>query len=156
MIAHLPLLLALTGTALTALAIFAPPRAVVAPTVSFAPPLAPPFVPPPPLAPTPEGWSPERWAPEHWAPERSLHETTLHETTLHETTPHEPEPQPVEPAWPELLDASARACDAAARLALVEALAIVDAPWAAAILRRAQAEELDAEVRAALDAALRG
>jgi hypothetical protein len=118
-IAQLPLLLALAGTALAALAIFAPARgAADGPTVSFAPPLAAPF---------------DRWS-----------------------IPDVPPSRASEPTWPELVDPSARACDAAGRVALVEALAMVPAPWAEAILRQARGEESDARVRAALEAALDG
>lgn len=124
MIAQLPLLLALSGTALTALAIFAPARiASDDPVVSFAPQVAAPL---------------GRWSSSH----------------VHEA--HVPAAQVSEPIWPELVDASARACDAATRVALVEALATVRAPWADAILHQAQAEESHARVRAALDAALGG
>ena len=45
-------------------------------------------------------------------------------------------------------------CDAASRLALVDALATVRAPWAGAILRRALSDEPDALVRDAVAAAL--
>ena len=59
-----------------------------------------------------------------------------------------------EAAWPALVDPRASACDAAARLGLVEALASVRTPWSDAILRRACADEPDPEVRAAVVAAL--
>ncbi len=123
-IAQLPLLLALAGTALTGIAIFAPARGTASgPSVSFAPPLA--------------RWPADAPAvPDEW--------------------PLSVPPPALEPTWPERVDASARACGAAGRLALVEALAIVRAPWAEAILRQARAEETDTRVRAALDAAMDG
>jgi hypothetical protein len=57
-------------------------------------------------------------------------------------------------AWPALVDPRASACDAAARLGLVEALAAVRTPWSEAILRRALADEPDVDVRDAVAAAL--
>lgn len=111
MSAQLPTILALLGTALLALAIFAPPRAAGGPAVSFAPPIAGPV-------------------------ERTL--------------PAEPWQPPGEPSWPGLVDPRAAGCDAAARLALAEALLAVRAPWAEAVLRRAAAEEREPSVLAAL------
>jgi hypothetical protein len=106
-LALLPALLALLGTALLALAIFAPPAEQRPLVVSYAPPVT----------------------------ERAVERRT-------------------EPAWPRAIDARAAACDASARLALVDALAAVRAPWAEAILTRALDEEHDAAVRAAIDEAL--
>ena len=107
-LALLPALLALLGTGLLALAIFAPPAAPRSPAVSHAPPMT----------------------------ERVVERRT-------------------EPAWPRAIDARAVACDAIARLALVDALAVVRAPWAEAILTRALDDEHDAAVRAAIGEALR-
>jgi hypothetical protein len=59
------------------------------------------------------------------------------------------------PAWPRLVDPSAAACDTAARIGLVEALAALDTPWANGILRRAGDEETDAAVVLALAAGAR-
>ncbi len=130
---QLPLLLALLATGLLALAIFAPEPAGPPPTVSFAPPLV------------PERWSPGgpfATAPDPFAElARSL------------APPEPPRPHAV---WPRLVDPSAANCDAAARLALVDALVTVRAPWADAILERAQADEPDPLVRAAAAARLPG
>lgn len=139
MIAQLPTILALLGTALLALAIFAPPRAAGGPIVSFAPPIiaAPlersPFDPFP-TAPT--GTPP--------ADAFAFDEPVLDEPVLDEFGP--------EPSWPALVDPRALGCDAAARLGLVEALLAVRAPWADGILRRAADEERDPPVVAALAA----
>ena len=112
MSAQLPTILALLGTVLLALAIFAPPRAAGGPAVSFAPPVA--------------------------------------AGPVERTVPAEPWRPPGEPSWPALVDPRAAGCDAAARLALVEALLAVRAPWAEAILQRAAAQERDPSVIAAL------
>jgi len=103
----LPALLALLGTALLAIAIFAPPASPRPPTVSYAPPMTQPAI-----------------------DARS------------------------EPAWPRAIDARAADCGTSARLALVEALASVRAPWAEAILDRALDDEPDAVVRRAIAEAL--
>jgi hypothetical protein len=49
-----------------------------------------------------------------------------------------------------LVDPRAAGCDAATRLALVEALTAIRGEWAEAILRAAAAEEPDPGVRAAV------
>ena len=116
---QIPMLLALLGTALMAVVIFAPAPAAATVTVSLAPLPAPPPFESPPF---------ERWEPPPTAREA--------------------------PAWPALFDARAAGCDAASRLALVDALATVRAPWAGAILRRALSDEPDALVRDAVAAAL--
>lgn len=128
MSAQLPTILALLGTVLLALAIFALPRAAGGPAVSFAPPV---------------GAGPvERTLPaEPWPPPSAL--------AFDEPAPGEPSTDG-EPSWPGLVDPRAAGCDAAARLALVEALLAVRAPWAEAILRRAAAQERDPSVIAAL------
>lgn len=64
------------------------------------------------------------------------------------------EPRELRPAWPAYVDPCAAGCDAAARLALVDALATVRAPWADAILLRALADEPDGAVRAAAQRAV--
>lgn len=126
---QVPLLLALLATVLMAVAIFAPERLGPPPTVSFAPPLAP----------------AERWsAPSD--PFASLPDPF--------GSAAEPFVAPSAPGWPSLVDPCAADCDAVARLALVDALAIVGAPWAEAILRRAHADEPDPLVREAVRAAL--
>lgn len=119
---QVPTLLALLGTLLMAVVIFAP-----------APPAAkrePAFAAPPAYSPLPF----EALAPVDVAPFA------------------EP-PLPAAPRWPALVDPSAAACDAAARLALACALGAVRAPWAAAILSQALNEEADPGVRAAIVAA---
>jgi hypothetical protein len=118
---HVPTLLALLGTVLMAVVIFAPAPAVAPRSVAS------------------ELYSPlpfEAFAPAGIAPLT--------------------DPPPLAPAWPALVDPSAALCDAGARLALVDALAAVRAPWADAILHRALDEEPDARVRAAIAAAADG
>jgi hypothetical protein len=123
----LPTLLALLGTALMAVVIFAPVSASAA------------------HAPAAERYSPLPFdafaaeafnAPFH-APEAMPYAETYRE----------------EPAWPALVDPSAAACEPVVRLALVEALTAVRAPWADAILRRALLDETDARVLTALERA---
>jgi hypothetical protein len=122
--AYIPVALAVAGTILMAVVIFAPVPVPASVTVSFAPPAAPrdsPFT--------------ETWP---------------------GVTPFEPagdariaigdDP----PRWPALVDPSAADCDAATRLALVEALRSVRAPWADEILRRALDDERDETVREAI------
>jgi hypothetical protein len=58
------------------------------------------------------------------------------------------------PAWPELVEPSATACDATARLDLVDALASLRSAWAIDVLTRAQDLETDPTVRAAIATAL--
>jgi len=60
----------------------------------------------------------------------------------------------VEPQWPELVEPSATACDAHARLDLVDALASLRSPWAMAVLVRARDVETDPVVSAAIDDAI--
>ena len=118
---HVPTLLALLGTVLMAVVIFAPSAAVASR----------------PLAPKRFSALPfEAVAGGAFAPLARL-----------------PEPAPSSPAWPALVDPSAACCDAPARLALVDALATVRTPWAAAILKQALDEESDESVRAAITAA---
>lgn len=67
--------------------------------------------------------------------------------------------EPAEPVlavarWPERIDPRASGCDAAARLALVDALATTRGRWAAEILVAARDDEPDHAVRAAIAAAL--
>lgn len=155
---HVPMLLALLGTALMAVVIFAPTPTGAAVTVSLAPPRSP--------APA-EHWSPpvEHWSPppmEHWNPPPAEHWSTA--PVEHETVPPrqhgspppaEPPPAPSPPpSWPALVDAGAAGCDTAARLALADALAAVRGPWADAILTRALDDETDPVVRDAIASAL--
>lgn len=124
---QIPTLLALLGTALMAVAIFAPKRVAATPAVSFAPPLGAPPV-------------------ERWTPPLADDPFPMPEPIV--------EPRLVErrPGWPQLLDASAVDCDATARLALVDALARLHTPWAEAILTCAEEDEPDELVRAAITA----
>jgi hypothetical protein len=145
LIAHVPTLLAVLGTVLMAVVIFAPAPAAPTVTASCAPP-------PVPL----------RF--EHWAAAPD---------TFRPPSPNELEPWPAaeagpapfsqletlfeperRPAWPALLDARAAECDAPARLDLVTALAAVRTPWSDDVLRCALAEESDRLVRDAIAAAL--
>ena len=130
---QIPALLALLGTALLAIVIFAPrrPPSRVAATVSYAPPAAMPV---------------ERWAP------------PFEDDPLFAPEPFMP-PACAPPAavvvWPELVDAAAAGAAVETRLRLVEALGAVRTPWALAVLERAHVEERDGDVRAAIEAALR-
>ena len=129
---QIPMLLALLGTALMAVVIFAPCRVPSPVTTSFAPPAS-----PPPF----EQWEPLPIA--QWEP-----------PALERCDPPGDEPVAAVAAWAALVDPRAAACDAAARLGLVEALASIGTPWAEAILRRALDDEPDPGVRAAVVAAL--
>jgi hypothetical protein len=121
---QIPTLLALLGTALMAVVIFAPAANAASVTVSFAPPLAP----------------VERWSP---APADPFATNSAADIFSHRS-----------PEWPALVDPRAAHCDAASRLALADALATVRGPWADAILHRALDDEPDALVRDAIVAAL--
>jgi|GEM_PF-3574288 len=130
---QIPMLLALLATALMAVVIFAPSRAPAAVMTSCAPPPAPSAT--------------ERWEPspsvEFWEPLPAL-----------ERWAQPPPAPPDTPKWPESIDGRAAGCDAAARRALVEALAAIRSPWSEAILRRALDDEPDPVVRKAVVAAL--
>jgi hypothetical protein len=122
---HAPTVLALLGTLLMAVVIFAP-------TASGAAPAAP----------------AERYSPlpfEAFAP--ALAPRTAAEANAE---PKLPGITARDPSWPAIVDPSAAECDAGARLALVDALAAVRSPWADAILRSALAEEPDERVRCAI------
>jgi hypothetical protein len=129
---QIPMLLALLGTALMAVVIFAPSRVPAPPTTSFAPPFAPPRA---------EHWG----APPAFDAWDSPAAVDLPWTSIEDSAT---------PAWPMLIDRRAEKCDAAARLGLVEALAAVRTPWSEAILRRALDEESDPAVRIAVAEAL--
>jgi hypothetical protein len=58
-------------------------------------------------------------------------------------------------AWPALVEASASAIDAPARIDLADALGALQSPWSESILRKAYETESDPGVRSAIDAALR-
>jgi hypothetical protein len=61
---------------------------------------------------------------------------------------------PVTVAWPALVEASAIACDAQARIDLADALGALRSPWSESVLRQAHDSEPDPAVRAAIEAAL--
>ena len=56
--------------------------------------------------------------------------------------------------WPALVEATAIACDAAARIDLADALGALRSAWAESILRQAYETEPDPAVRSAIAAAL--
>ena len=56
--------------------------------------------------------------------------------------------------WPALVEATAIACDARARIDLADALGALQSPWAESILRQAYETESDPDVRSAIAAAL--
>jgi hypothetical protein len=58
------------------------------------------------------------------------------------------------PHWPQLVEPTARAVDAAARIDLVDALAALDSAWSEGVLRQALVEETDPAVRDAVVKAL--
>lgn len=131
---QMPTVLAVLGTVLMAIVIFAPAPARAAVTTSFAPPL------PPPL--------------DHWQPP-SLGGLPIADDPFESMPVSVPAGEPATaevPSWPGLVDASARDCDAGARRALVEALGSVRTAWAETILQRAQQEETDPLVLDALHA----
>jgi hypothetical protein len=129
---QLPMLLALLGTALMAVVIFAPAPVTATVTTSFAPPAAPPRA---------EFWSP------------SPRDTLSTDSFSAEAFSRDVSPPP---AWPALVDSRAARCDAAERLALVDALAAVRTSWGDAILHRAVDDEPDDGVRDAIVAAIAG
>lgn len=126
---QIPTLLALLGTALMAVVIFAPKRELpAAAAISCAPPTAPPPV--------------ERWAPP--AVDVDLFAAAFPEL-----------PEPVAAAtWPTLIDPRAEGCTRETRLGLVDALASVGSAWAETMLHHARDDEPDETVRAAIDVAL--
>jgi hypothetical protein len=129
----LPIVLALVGTVLMAIVIFAPAAATaVAPVpaavaVSYAPPLE---------------------------PSAAFDRFDAFDALEHFEPAPPAEAASYDSGWPALVDPRAATCDAAARLALVDALATVRTPWAGTILRHALAGEADAAVRAAIAAAM--
>ncbi len=56
--------------------------------------------------------------------------------------------------WPVLVEATAIACDARARIDLADALGALQSPWAESILRQAYETEGDPDVRTAIASAL--
>jgi hypothetical protein len=70
-------------------------------------------------------------------------------------TAPEPVETPAEAAqWPALVEASAVACDARARIDLADALGALQSGWAETILRQAYDTERDPTVRSAIASAL--
>jgi hypothetical protein len=61
---------------------------------------------------------------------------------------------PAASGWPLLVGAQPGACDAEARIDLVDALRAVASPWSEAVLREAYEAETDPAVRGAIAAAL--
>jgi hypothetical protein len=125
---YVPIALALLGTALMAVVIFAPVPVPATLTMSFAPPIAPPY--------EPREYEPSRYEP--LAFDAALREEASAASAG------------AQARWPVLVDPAAFACDAATRVELVRALASVRGPWADAILRQALEDERDAAVREAI------
>jgi hypothetical protein len=137
---EMPTLLALLGTALLAVVIFAPKRTVARAAVATASPA-------PPLVELPH----HTFAHDAW--EGAWTDLPRPNTPPESDTFAAEAPSP-EPVWPLLVDPRAGGCDAAARWELVDALAAVRAPWSEAILVRALDDESDPDVRNAVRAAL--
>jgi hypothetical protein len=160
----LPAAFALVGVTLAALAIFAP-RSPATPAISFAPP----------AGPSCDPWGADAFtlASERFAPLEPLafepvppFETIAAPEPVARAGPFDAEARALAsappasgpegaPRWPLAVDARAAGCDAAARLALVEALGALCTPWASDVLRRAYDDEPDARVHDAVRAALR-
>jgi len=125
-----PVLFALAGVGLIALAAFGAQRVELDPPVSFAPPVAP--------------RPPARWArPRGWYPPKGARACPTPSASV-----------PPQPTWPERIAPEAARCDAATRMAIVEALALLDTPWAHAHLHGVVSEETDPAIRAAAQRAL--
>jgi len=140
---QIPMLLALLGTALMAVVIFAPSRVPRPVTISLAPPHASPDI---------TRWEPAPAA--HWdAPPLTDPWEPPALGDAWETSATEPPPADA-PLWPTLIDRRACDCDATARLGLVDALATVRSAWSETILRRALDDEPDPAVRDAVVRAL--
>jgi hypothetical protein len=77
----------------------------------------------------------------------------LPEAELPEPEPPELEPEPVI-TWTAALTGAA--LDEAARLHLIDDLTLLDAPWTIELLRRAHQEESSPQLRARIEAALKG
>lgn len=67
----------------------------------------------------------------------------------------EPAARAASVSWPALVEASATACDVAARVDLADALGALQSEWAETILRKAYETEPDPFVRSAIETALR-
>jgi hypothetical protein len=150
---QLPTLLAVLGTVLMAIVIFAPAPAQPTVTASCAPPLEPPsqqF----------RAWEPIDDAGAGAGARFDAADGTRFDAADGarfdggDVAAHEPVPLEPGPAWPALFDVRASGCDAEARRALAAALGAVRTPWAATILQRAFDDEADESVRAAIATAL--
>lgn len=143
--AYLPVALAVAGTVLMAVVIFAPVPLPATVTVSFAPPAAPPRE-----LPFTESWpGVTPFEPAGYA-RVALDEVPPPDAAWSDRTAL----AVAAPRWPVLVDPSAADCDAATRLALVEALRSVRTSWAEEILRRALDDEHDDTVREAIGRAI--
>ena len=126
----IPVLFAVGGVALIALAAFGPRKSGLEPVISFAPP----------PAPDRARWArPRGWYPPYPAAARPTPAAAV----------------PPQPNWTAGIDPLAGPCDAATRLRLIDALAALRTPWAEALLHRALSEETDVAVRTAALRALR-
>ena len=126
----IPVLFAVGGVALIALAAFGPRKTELEPVVSFAPP----------PAPDRARWArPRGWYPPYPAAARPTPAAAV----------------PPQPNWTAGIDPLAGPCDAATRLRLIEALAALRTHWAETLLHRALSEETDVAVRTAALRALR-
>jgi hypothetical protein len=119
----IPVLFALAGVGLIALAAFGAHRVELDPPVSFAPPVVPR---PPARWARPRGWYPPAAAPARPTPSASA---------------------PPQPNWPARIAPEATRCDAVTRMAIVDALARLETPWAEANLRGVLTEETDPAIR---------
>lgn len=134
---HLPALLALLGTALLTIAIFAPKR-----LPAMAPAAA-----PPPFATHVERFAPAALPSAHDDPfARDGAFISVADASLDESVAER------SPSWPARVDPRATDCSADARIDLAAALAELRTPWADAILRHALDDESDARVLTALRA----
>jgi hypothetical protein len=125
----LPVIFALGGVALIALAALGPRKTQSDPAVSFAPPIT---------------SDRARWArPRGWYPP--------YPSAARPTPSSAPPPQPT---WTDGIDAHAGPCDATTRMALIEALTALHTEWSEAVLRRALVEESDPAIREAAFRAL--
>lgn len=156
MLSYLPVALALLGTALMAVVIFAPVPLPATVTMSFAPP----------IAASSERHAPDlRWdlyrtsslgAPDDPGPDAA--ETPVYRKAASEdqrdADTHGAGHHVFAASWPSRVDSRAADCDVAARIALVEALAAVGGAWASEILGEALAGEPDSDVREAIARAI--
>jgi hypothetical protein len=133
-LSYLPVALAVLGTALMAVVIFAPVPIPATVTMSLAPPEL-------------------RWE-SYRTPSRDPLDAPP-EFSWPDAPWTQPDPDAIEATWPAQVDPRAAGCDAAARIALVDALATVGGAWANEVLRDALAGDPDAAVREAVVRAMR-